>query len=56
MSDKQNSKEAISEFEEKTPNAETLEAMKNIEEGKNLHGPFKTVKELMDYLNADDDE
>lgn len=42
--------------ENKIPNTETLEAMKNVEEGINLAGPFKTVEELMEYLNSDDDE
>lgn len=34
------------------PNEETLQAMKDVEEGKNLIGPFKSVKEVMDSLNA----
>jgi DNA-damage-inducible protein J len=37
-----------------TPNEETLQAMKDVEEGKNLIGPFYSVKELMEALNADD--
>lgn len=37
-----------------TPNKETRQAMKEAQEGKNLEGPFHSVKELMDSLNADD--
>lgn len=37
-----------------TPNKETLMAMRDIEEGKNLNGPFNTVDELMESLNAED--
>ena len=36
------------------PNAETLEAIKDVHEGRNLVGPFYTVEELMESLNADD--
>lgn len=36
------------------PNAETLQAFKDIKEGKNLKGPFNSVAELMEDLNADD--
>jgi DNA-damage-inducible protein J len=36
------------------PNAETLLAMQDVREGKNLHGPFGSVSELMEDLNADD--
>lgn len=39
------------------PNAETLQAMQamqDVREGKNLHGPFDSVSELMEDLNADD--
>lgn len=38
----------------RTPNNETLQAMHDVNEGKNLVGPFSSVKELMDSLNADD--
>ena len=41
-------------FRGDVPNAETLEAIKDVHEGKNLVGPFYTVKELMEYLHADD--
>ena len=33
------------------PNAETLQ---DVREGKNLHGPFNSLSELMEDLNADD--
>lgn len=36
------------------PNAETLQAMQDVREGKNLHGPFNSLSELMEDLNADD--
>ena len=42
--------------ENKIPNAETLEAIENVKKGINLAGPFKSVQELMDYLNADDED
>ena len=35
-----------------TPNFKTKAAMKRVESGKELVGPFKTVEEAMDYLNA----
>ena len=38
----------------RTPNAETLQAMHDVQEGKNLVGPFASVKELMDSLKSDD--
>ncbi len=34
------------------PNEELLQAMKNVEEGKNLSRRFHSVKELMEDLNA----
>ncbi|MDO4752617.1 MAG: type II toxin-antitoxin system RelB/DinJ family antitoxin [Candidatus Saccharibacteria bacterium] len=34
------------------PNLRTRRAIKNAVEGKNMVGPFKTVEEAMDYLNA----
>lgn len=30
------------------PNTETLQAIKDVQQGKNLHGPFNSVKELME--------
>lgn len=36
-----------------TPNKKTLSAMKDVTEGKNTVGPFNSVAELMDSLNAD---
>ncbi len=34
------------------PNAETLKAMEEVEQGKNMVGPFHSVAELMEELNA----
>ena len=39
---------------QEVPNKETMATIKDVEEGTNLHGPFKSVKELMDDLDADD--
>ena len=36
------------------PNQVTLAAMKATQENKDMHGPFSSVSELMDSLNADD--
>ena len=36
------------------PNAETLEVLEDVRNGRNLVGPFYTVEELMESLNADD--
>lgn len=38
-------------YEEYEPNEETLKAIKDIEEGKNLIGPFNNVDDLMKALN-----
>ena len=38
------------------PNKETLQAIKDCEEGKNLIGPFNNTKELMEYLEKEEDE
>jgi addiction module antitoxin, RelB/DinJ family len=37
-----------------TPNTETLEAMEDVRLGRNLRGPFSSVKALMEDLDADD--
>ena len=37
-----------------TPNAETLAAMEDVRLRRNLRGPFNSVKELMEDLDADD--
>ncbi len=37
-----------------TPNAETLAAMEDVRLRRNLKGPFNSVKELMEDLDADD--
>lgn len=37
-----------------TPNRKTVMAMEETERGENMHGPFYSVEELMDSLNADD--
>lgn len=34
------------------PNAETYKAMDDAENRRNLHGPFKSFKEMMDDINA----
>ena len=34
------------------PNAETLEAMEDAENGRDLYGPFDSVKDLMEALDA----
>ena len=34
------------------PNLKTRSAMKRVEDSKDLVGPFNTVSEAMDYLNA----
>lgn len=34
------------------PNAETLEAIDDIENGRNIHGPFNSVDEFWEDLNA----
>lgn len=36
------------------PNAETMAALRAAEEGKDVHGPFNNVDELMESLNAED--
>ena len=36
------------------PNAETLEAIEDVKKRRNLRGPFNSVQELMEDLNADD--
>ncbi len=48
--DKKNERE-----ENKVPNAETLKAMENAVKGQNMSRRFTSVKELMDYLNKDDE-
>ncbi len=37
-----------------TPNAETLAAIEDVRFRRNLKGPFNSVKELMEDLDADD--
>ena len=37
-----------------TPNAETIAAMEDVRLKRNLNGPFSSVKELMEELNAED--
>lgn len=34
------------------PNEETLKAMDNAEDGENMYGPFDSVAEMMEALNA----
>ena len=38
------------------PNETTLQVMKDVEEGKNLVGPFRTVDELFESLELEDKE
>ncbi len=42
------------EIKADVPNAETLEAINDVKNGRNLHGPFNSVEELMEDLNAED--
>ena len=37
-----------------TPNRQTMATLEAAEKGEDLHGPFHTVSELMEALNADD--
>lgn len=37
-----------------TPNIETIKAIEDVENGCNLKGPFNSVAELMEDLNAED--
>lgn len=37
-----------------TPGAETLAAIEDVNKRRNMHGPFDSVRELMEDLNADD--
>lgn len=36
------------------PNKTTLKAMERTQGGEDMHGPFNSVEELMESLNADD--
>ena len=42
------------EVKVKTPNAETIAAMEEVIAGRNLTGPFHSVKELMASLKSDE--
>ena len=42
------------EIKADVPNAETLEAISDVKNERNLHGPFNSVDELMEDLNAED--
>ena len=44
----------FSSINEPSPNAETQAVLNDVNEGKNLVGPFSSVKDLMEDLNADD--
>ena len=37
---------------ENRPNVETINAIEDVEHGRNLVGPFHSVKDLMEDLNA----
>ena len=39
---------------EQYPNEITRKTIEEIERGENLHGPFMTIKDLMEALNAPD--
>lgn len=40
------------ELKIKEPNEKTLKVIEEVEKGENLNGPYKTVQELMEALNA----
>jgi len=40
------------ELELREPNAATIAALEDVENGRNLHGPFDSVEALMEDLNA----
>lgn len=40
------------EIRREVPNAETLEAINDIENGKNIRGPFNSIDEFWEDLNA----
>ena len=40
------------EVKKRTPNKDTIEAMKDAENNKNLNGPFNSLDELMESLNT----
>ena len=42
------------ELTTEVPNAVTRAAIKSVEKGENLYGPFDSVEDLMTSLNADD--
>lgn len=48
--------EIVMRRKRKIPNETTLQVIKDIEEGKNLVGPFETVEELFESLESEDDE
>ena len=51
---KKQAEEIFNELGLDTPNAETLAAIEDVKLRRNLSGPFNSVKELMEDLNADD--
>ncbi|MBQ8132917.1 MAG: type II toxin-antitoxin system RelB/DinJ family antitoxin [Clostridia bacterium] len=42
------------EIKSEIPNAETMAALEDVKNKRNLHGPFSSVEELMEDLNAAD--
>lgn len=40
--------------EERVPNAETIKAIEDAENNHNIHGPYNSVKDLMEDLLKDD--
>jgi DNA-damage-inducible protein J len=47
-------KRTFERYKERIPNAELLEAIEDARLGRNLHGPFKTVDEAMEWLMDDE--
>jgi len=41
------------EVSKSAPNSETIATIKGVEAGRNLHGPYTNIKELMDSLLND---
>ena len=37
---------------ERVPNAETIAAIEDVENNKNMHGPYDSIEELMEDLEA----
>ena len=46
----------VDDLVEHEPNEETIQAMRDVEEGRNLIGPFNNAEELFAALLKDDDD